>query len=868
MSLSSGERLGPYEILAPIGAGGMGEVFRAKDTRLHRTVAIKILPRNTTANSDRKERFLQEARAASALNHPSIVTLHDIGSDRGMDYLVMEFVPGKSLDKIIPPKGLPLAEALGYTRQIASALAAAHTVGIVHRDIKPANVIVTSDSQAKVLDFGLAKLVERAPSPEGETQTCEPALTEAGMVMGTVAYMSPEQASAGPLDYRTDIFSLGVMLYEMLTGNRPFHGKSQVETMHAIINVPAPHLAAQPAEIQEILSKALAKQPGDRYQHAGDLALDIRRFRQRPVEARHAAPALQPVRRSLWIANAVLLFALPVAWWEGHRRSSAPPENPLAGAEFTRLTDFPGDETSASISPDGKFVTFVSDRDGRDDLWLGQIGTGRFRNVTMGSFFPSNRSLLQAGFSGDGSEIWLRGPPLNRMSLIPLMGGPPRPFLGENVVNVDWSHDGQRIVYHTNDAGDPLFIADRDGTNARRLFVDRPGVHNHFPTWSPDGRWIYFAHGNPGTLEMDLWRIEATGGQPERLTQNNKYIGFPTPVDLRTVFYVAEDRNGSGPWLCVLDLERKYTRRISFGLERYTSIAASVDGRRLVAAVANPVANLWSVPILDRIAEESDAKPYSLPNVRALMPRFGGKSLFYLSSQGGGDGLWRFEDGQAAEVWKESEGALTQAPAISADGRRAAIVLGRNGKQSLWVLQADGSEARVLTDAIDVRGAASWSPDRKWIVSGGNDLKGDGLFKIPVEGGAPVRLAGTGLNPVWSPQGDLIVYSGTNVGGTAPLRAVTRDGSPVDLPPIQTSANGERFRFMPDGKGLVYMQGGFGAQDFRLLDVATRQTRPLTHLTNPAIMRTFDITPDGKQIVFDRLRSNSDIVLINLPKKR
>ena len=150
--------------------------------------------------------------------------------------------------------------------------------------------------------------------------------------------------------------------------------------------------------------KALAKQPGDRYQHAGDLALDIRRFRQRPVEARHAAPALQPVRRSLWIANAVLLFALPVAWWAGHRRSSAPAENPLAGAEFTRLTDFPGDETSASISPDGRFVTFVSDRDGRDDLWLGQIGTGRFRNVTMGSFFPSNRDLLQAGFSGDGSR--------------------------------------------------------------------------------------------------------------------------------------------------------------------------------------------------------------------------------------------------------------------------------------------------------------------------------------------------------------------------------------------------------------------------------------------------------------------------------
>jgi Tol biopolymer transport system component len=453
------------------------------------------------------------------------------------------------------------------------------------------------------------------------------------------------------------------------------------------------------------------------------------------------------------------------------------------------------------------------------------------------------------------------------MRLMPLMGGPPRPFLGENAVNVGWSQDGTRIAYHTNDPGDPLLVADRDGANARQIFVDRPGVHNHFPTWSLDGRWIYFVHGNPGTSELDLWRIEPTGGQPERLTQSNKYIGFPTPLDSRIVLYVADDRDGSGPWLWALDVEGKVTRRISFGLERYTSVAASVDAHRLVAAVANPIANLWSVPILERIAEEHDAKPYTLPNERALMPRFGGKFLFYLSSQGGGDGLWRLEDGQAAEVWKGSAGALLEPPAISGDGGRAAIVLRRNGKQSLWVLQADGSQPRVLTDAIDVRGGASWSPDRKWIVSGGNNAQGAGLFKIPVEGGVPIRLAGRGLDPVWSPNGGLIVYSGIDVGGKQPLRAVTPDGSPVDLPPIQITTSGERFRFTPDGKGLVYMQGGFGAQDFRLLNLATRQTRPLTHLTNPAAMRTFDITADGKQIVFDRLRNNSDIVLIDLPKQ-
>jgi Tol biopolymer transport system component len=650
-------------------------------------------------------------------------------------------------------------------------------------------------------------------------------------------------------------------------GHRPFQGNSHVETMHAIINAPTPPLPTQPAEIEEILSKSLAKDPAGRYQHAGDLALDLRRFQQRPVGARHAAPAVRRVRSSPWIATAVLLLAIPVAWWAGGRRTTAPIDNPLADAKFTRLTDFPGDETSASISPDGKFVTFVSDRDGSADLWLGRVGTGRFQNLTRGSFFPSNRNLYQAGFTGDGSEIWLRGPPLNRMRLLPLMGGPPRPFLGENAVNVSWSHDGKRIAYHTNGPGDPLFVADGDGENARQIFVDRPGVHNHFPTWSPDDRWIYFVHGNPGTLELDLWRIEADGGQPERLTRSNKYIGFPTPLDSRMLLYVAEDRDGSGPWLWALDVGRKVTRRISFGLERYTSVAASVEAHRLVAAVANPFADLWSVPILERVAEEHDAKPYAVPNVRALMPRFGGRSLFYLSSQGGGDGLWRLDEGQAAEVWKGSEGALLEPPAISGDGREAAIVLRRNGKQRLWVLQADGSQPQVLTDAVDVRGGASWSPDRKWLVIGGNDARGAGLFKIPVEGGVPVRLANAGLNPVWSPNGELIVYSGMDVGGKAPLRAITPGGNAVDLPAIQTSANGERFRFTPDGNALVYMQGGFGAQDFRLLNLTTRQTRQLTHLTNPATMRTFDITPDGKQIVFDRLRNNSDIVLIDLPHK-
>ena len=517
-------------------------------------------------------------------------------------------------------------------------------------------------------------------------------------------------------------------------------------------------------------------------------------------------------------------------------------------------------------------MTFVSDRDGHADYWLGQVGTERFQNLTMNGFQAAARTVRDGGFTVDGSEIWLWGgiPTIvgTRLRLLPLVGGSPRPFLGELAVNVDWSPDGTRIVYQTSNTGDPLFVADRDGANAKQLVVGQPETHQHSPTWSPDGQWIYFVRLPANQNEVDLWRIAATGGEPERLTQSNSYMGYPTPLDERTLLYVGEDQDGAGPWLWALDVETKVTRRVSFGVEKYTSIAVSADRRRLAAVVANPVANLWSVPILDHAATEGDVQPYPVPAARALAPRFAGTALYYLSSFGGGDGLWRIENGQVTEVWRGSRGALLEPAAISSDGQWVAVVIRRDGKQSLWVLKSDGSEPRSLTDTIDVRGAASWSPDGQWIATGGIDAAGSGLFKVPVAGGAPVRLVrDAGFNPVWSPDGELIVYVGSGLGGNLPLRAITADGDPIDLPAIQVRRGGERFRFLPGGEGLLYMQGGFGAQDFWLLDLATKQSRQLTQLTNSNTMRTFDVTPDGKQIVFDRLPQNSDIVLIDLPPR-
>jgi Tol biopolymer transport system component len=480
---------------------------------------------------------------------------------------------------------------------------------------------------------------------------------------------------------------------------------------------------------------------------------------------------------------------------------------------------------------------------------------------------PGLRPVRNIGFSGDGSEIWFGGAPVGRMRIMPMMGGPSRPLLVDRAVEVAWSSDGARMVYHTDAPGDPMFVAERTGAGARQIFVDPiVGGHCHHQAWSRDGRWIYFARGYQDARQMDLWRIGAGGGEPERLTYHNAYVGFPTPIEDRHVLYVAQDHDGSGPWLWELDMNSRATRRVAYGTERYRSIASSADHRRLVASVANPTANLWTVPILDRPAEDGDAKPMGLPTVRALAPRLAGRSLFYLSSQGTGDGLWRFENGQAVELLKGSDEALFEPPAVSADGRRVAVILRRDGKLRLHVLSADGGDLQSIAELIDIRGSVCWSPDGNWIVAGGVDDRGPGLFKIPLDQAAPVRLvAGTARDPEWSPSGDLIAYTGANVSVDAPLLAIRADGTSVELPAIRLRVGGKRYRFVPNGLALVYAQGPFPAQDFWLLDLTTKKSRQLTRLNNrSAATQFFDVAADGKQIVFDRVRDNADIVLIDL----
>jgi serine/threonine protein kinase/Tol biopolymer transport system component len=871
-----GRRIGVYHLQTLLGKGGMGEVYRARDTRLGRDVAVKVLPRAFTADPDRLARFEREARVLASLNHPHIGTIHGLEESEGVRALVLELVEGETLADRLLRGAVAIPDALAMARQIADALEAAHDKGIVHRDLKPSNIKITPDGVVKVLDFGLAK---GGTEVSGYDLTQSPTIsignTHDGVILGTAPYMSPEQARGQVVDKRTDIWAFGCVLLEMLTGRVVFRGDTVSDTIATILQRD-PDWAAMPAStprsIDRLLRRCLEKDSKRRLRDIGEARIEIDETISRPAppEAPATQARDQPSRWRAFTLGALLaavVAALAVALWP----RSVPESgwtNPLENATFTRFTEFPGTETLANISPDGKFVAFLSDRDGQFDIWLSQVGTGIFRNLTQDipSLPPgANYTVRALGFTGDGSEVWFRNPVFPRMMAMHLIGGTPRVFLGEGAGTPSWSTDGAKMTFMNQADGDPVFVANAAGVESSQIFVSERGLHNHNLVWSTDGQWIYFVHGYAETNEMDAWRIRLSGGTPERLTQRNAAVSFLAPIDSRTLLYVARGEDRSGPWLWALDVESKISHRVSSGLEQYRTVAASSDGRRIVATVANPSASLWSVPLLERVAEEADVRPYPVPTVRALSPRFERTSLFYLSSRGTGDGLWRFREGQASEIWKGSNGALYEAAAVSPDGKRVAIVLRKDGKRHLTLMSPDGADAHELASSISVQGAPDWSPDGQWIVTGGTDVKGPGLFKVPLDGGAPFRLTSAfSSDPDWSPDGSLIVYAGPVVAGRTPFMAVRPDGSPVDLPELLGGAGRQHFRFLPDGN-LVYVPAG--TEDFWLLDLQSKKTRLIARLTARGEKRAFDISPDGKQIVFDRVRENSDIVLIDLPPR-
>lgn len=566
------------------------------------------------------------------------------------------------------------------------------------------------------------------------------------------------------------------------------------------------------------------------------------------------------------VIGAVVVAAL-VAWLA---LRPDPPENPLADARFVRLTDFDGKEQAAALSPDGKFVAFLSDREGRTDVWVTQVGAGRFYNITKGAAPELNNPAVRTlGFSPDGTQVtfWTRASSGSGAAAsiaiwaAPVLGGTPRPYL-EGVAEFDWSRDGKRLVFHTPGPGDPMFVREDEG-DARRIFAAPAGLHAHFPVWSPDRVFIYFVQGAVPD-RMDIWRLPLDGGGPERITRHDARVSHPVFLDARTLLYLSTDGDGSGPWIHAVDVERRESRRVSPGLERYTSLSASVDGRSLAATRTDTMTTLWRVPVDgDRVAAPA-AQRIPLPAGTGRSPRLGPDYLVYVSAQADSDTLWKQQGESATELWRSPQGRIIGAPAIARDGTRIAFCA-REGEQALlFVVNADGTDLRLLTRSLALHGTLAWSPDDRSITVAAVVDGAPRLLTVPLDGSVPAPLVDDhATDPAWSPDGSLVVYSGADIGTTFPVKARYRDGR-IDrvFPGVMLSRGSRHLAFMPGGRSLVMLRGEIGHKNLWTVDLDTGVERQLTSFPPEFSVQDFAISPDGREIVVERLQERSDIVLI------
>ncbi len=576
------------------------------------------------------------------------------------------------------------------------------------------------------------------------------------------------------------------------------------------------------------------------------------------------SPARRTGRRLAVGALIGAAAALAATWWlVGGARD---PVDPLLGASYQRLTDFEGAEEHAAISRDGRFVAFLSDRDGTWDVWVGATGAGDFQNLTRGALAEiRNPAVRTLGFHPDGGlvTLWTRRPDATRAGVVdagwavPLVGGPVRPYF-PGIAELDWSPDGRRLVYHTSAEGDPLFVTDVDEPPGRLIYAASPGVHCHFPVWSPDGRSLYFVQGLPD--EADVWRIAATGGEPERITHHDSRVSFPTLLDSRTLLYLATAPDGSGPWVHVFDFDRRTSRRLNTGIDAYRSLAASSDGRSIVATVATSASRLWRVPLDDLPAVSAAATVIDVPTTRSQSPRGAAGVVVYRAPKAGIDSVWRLANGGGAELWSGANGRVVAGPALAPDGSRVAFTVQTPHATQLYIANADGSGARSF-DTLDVRGAPAWSPDGRWIAIAALRAGVPRLYRIPAGEGAAVPLGDDyALDPAWSPDGEFLVYTGADVGANIALAAVNTDGSARAVPRLELSRGSRRFDFL--GDDLVFLKGTLSHKELWAMNLATGVERALTALGPGELIADFDVSADGREVLLGRERDTSDILLI------
>ena len=924
--LTTGESFSHYRIISPLGSGGMGDVYLAQDTVLGRQVALKLLPEDLTSDQNRLRRFQLEARAASALNHPNIITIYEIGKVDDRHFIATEFIDGTTLRQSFSGEGqhtsgkqLRLREVLDIAIQTADALAAAHEAGIVHRDIKPENIMVRRrDGYVKVLDFGLAKLTEGAIDTEAPTMA--QVKTDAGVVMGTVTYMSPEQARGEEVDVRTDIWSLGVVLYELVAGCSPFERSTPSEVIALILErepLPLARYARElPTEMDRIVTKALTKDREERYQRAKDLLIDLRRLRQRlEVEAEvertteprekssearavatdsekmtaitargatletkdsSAAPLTSLVkwiklhRRAALISLAVLTLTLgALAYvWRGKQQTQLS----FQTAKFARLTGT-GKTLSAAISPDGKWLVHVQDDGAQKSLWLRQVAVANSNTQIVP---PADVFYVGLAFSPDGNYIYYSAREkagwAASLYQTPVLGGTTRKLTTGVESPVAFSPDGKQIAYFAfhqgGDEDDKLMVANADGTGARELAVRRLNRDEYFyngpfngVSWSPDGKTIVTPVGFHVENYMSVAAVSVASGEvklitPRRWGQVRQVAWLGDGSDM---LVTAQDQGTDTFNIWQLSYPTGEAQKLTNDLNSYPFISLTADARLLAAMQTERASNIWVLHAFD----SAQAKPITQGRnyVGGSLSWTPEGRIVYSSNASGNYDLYAIDArGGGPKQLTTSPGADGM-PFVSPDGRYVVFASDRAGRMNIWRMDIDGANAKQLTDKRE--GNPTLSPDGRWVVYSlfTNTYI---LWKIALDGSQPQQFTEkTSTHASFSPDGKQIacVYQQE---ASAPLKLAIlsfADGKIFKI--FDASAGRIRgLRWTVDGRALVYPVTLGGVSNLWAQPVDGGPPKQLTNFTAEYIFG-FDISRDGKQVALSRGTQATDVVLIS-----
>jgi serine/threonine protein kinase/WD40 repeat protein len=817
LAVSMPAKLGPYEIGTLIGAGGMGEVYKAHDPRLRRSVALKVLPAEVSRDVTRRQRFEREARAVAALNHPNIVAIYDVGEDRGIFFIVTELVDGEPLRAA----GLSLRKALDIAVQIASGLDAAHQAGVVHRDLKPGNILVDRDGHVKILDFGLAKV---APGRSDQTATLQ---SHPGVIMGTPGYMSPEQVKGEPTDHRSDIFSFGLILYELLAGQRAFQG-SAPEAMAAILNSNPPELPETvPSGVRQIVAHCLDKDPARRFQSARDLSFALSALSQTSVPSVRSPIPARSFRWPLvaWIAiGAAALIATILLADHSLWSTPAPP------LQATVLTSFVGFQGEPSLSPDGSQFAFTWDGDvpnGPKHVYISLVGKGAPLRLT-----PENEDASGPSWSPDGQSIaFLRGRMGSReaeLLVMPALGGTSRRVAtglirrGPAVTDIypSWSPDAKWLLWSQfkslTSSQHFIHAAPAAGGEKHQLLdaTSGTGMRGHSQAISPDGRELVWIRCEFSDCDLYLAGIQdgESTGTIRQLTHDHK--GKRSPLwtnDGKEIVYLAGDATSE---------ISMYRVRVSGG-----------EPRRIVGIGADAV-HL-------NLAAKRNRMLYSIASVNYDIRRF---------------------DLNAAEPKPERFLSSTRyegSPSYSPDGKRIAFSSNRVGVRQIWVADSDGANPSPLTSFSDgIADNPKWSPDGQFIVFSARPEGNDDIYTVP-SGGGPVRRLtdhrGVYNSPAWSSDGNWIYFSSTRA-GVGEIFRMRRDDSTIQ----QVTHNGGGYGVVsPDGKCLYYAVLNNGvwkmpADGGKTTQVLTREKLFFSSfvLTDRGIYAVGALQPEGYPVVF------------------